>query len=292
MIKSVLLLLVIISCSCDMKKEAQQETLTVSVTNYPLYWVAGYIAGNTAEIVYTVPSGIDPAYWEPQDADIKQMQQSDIILINGATYEKWLNSVELSTSKIVDTSKSCQQMLIHIKDAVKHEHNGKEHSHDGIDFNTWLDAYILSIQAQEVANALSGEMPQHKELYDKNLLALKNEIKSLFIKINEAPGEQKKFLASHPVYNYLAKANGWELINFHWEPNEMPADSEWIKLKEAASFSKYMLFEDLPSLEIQQKLKSHGVNFIVFRTCGNTPPAKDFLKEMKLNLENLEKTFK
>jgi zinc transport system substrate-binding protein len=242
--------------------------------------------------LYLVPQDIDPAYWEPTDADITKMQQADLVLLNGASYEKWQNSVELPISKIVDSSSSCKSMFIEIKEVMKHEHNGKVHSHDGIDFNIWLDAYIFCRQAETITSALSKTLPQHKALYEKNLKSLKAEVMAVFMQFNKVAGDQKKFLASHPVYEYLGKANGWEIQSFHWEPNVMPSAEEWNKLKSAAAFSKYMLYEDTPSAEIAAKLTEIGIQVIVFRTCGNTPPTKDFLKEMKENLKRLERVFK
>jgi zinc transport system substrate-binding protein len=288
MIRLLSILLVLLLSSCDSKKNTTEDSKTVIVTNYPIYWMTEYIAGNTVEVIFPVPSDIDPAYWNPKNDAITQMQQADLIFLNGAGYEKWQNSVELPVNKIVDCSKNCKPMLINIKDAVEHEHNGKSHAHDGVDFNTWLDAYIFSNQADEVTESLSKALAQHKELYAKNLIAFKNEIKDLFIMINDATVDQNKFLASHPVYNYLAKSNNWELINFHWEPNEMPNEEEWAKLKKAVPFSKYMLFEDTPSKEILKRLTEMGIEVITFRPCGNTPPSKDFLKEMKKNLKNLK----
>ncbi|MCM8530825.1 MAG: zinc ABC transporter substrate-binding protein [Lentisphaeraceae bacterium] len=274
--------------SCSEKKEASTR-ISIAVTNFPLYSLVESISGKAVDIVYNVPEDIDPAFWEPQEADILAMQEADLILLNGATYEKWLNSTALPGSKTVNTSKDCKGNFITIKDAEEHEHNGKKHSHDGTDFNIWLDAKILSSQADEVLKQLIKLKPSMAEEFKKNHKSLISEVEAVFTEINMATANQKQFLASHPVYNYLAKVNGWELKNFHWEPDVMPSEEEWEKLKAAIPHSKYMLYEDAPSLEVSEKLKSLGVKVIVFRTGGNTPASKDLVLEMKANLENLKK---
>jgi zinc transport system substrate-binding protein len=288
-LKIILPILLLILCACDdVEKKVVEKKRTIVVTNYPLYWLTESIAGNTVEIIYSVPANIDPAYWQPEDQDIAKMQQADLILLNGANYEKWLNVVELPKSKLVDTSANCQQMFIEVKEQVKHEHDGKVHSHSGYDFNIWLDAYILSRQAETLTSSLCQLMPAHQKLYKEKLLTLKNELKKVFFKINRVAGKQQKFLASHPVYNYLARANNWQLESFHWEPNEMPSPLEWARLQKATKFSRFMLFEDQPTLEIENKLAEFGVKAIVFRPCGKAPTSKDFLIEMKANLKNLQ----
>ena len=288
MIRSLCSILVFLMFSCSDKKD-ETKRAKVAVTNFPVKWLVESISGNNVDVVYNVPGDIDPAYWEPTDSDITAMQEADLILLSGATYEKWLTSVELPASKMVDTSKDCKKMFITIKDAEVHEHNGKKHSHDGTDFNIWLDAYILSIQAEEVLNQLIKLNPKMEEEYKKNHKAIVADVKSIFMEINKVSASQKQYLASHPVYDYLARANGWKVKNFHWEPEVMPSEEEWQKLEEALSHSKYMLYEDEPSKEIVAKLNELGVKVIVFRTGGNTPPSKNLIKEMKSNLENLKK---
>lgn len=282
----VISLLVLVSCN---EKRDPNKKLSFVVTNYPVYWLVETISGKSVDIIYNVPEDIDPAFWEPKDSDITVMQKADLILLNGATYEKWLNSVELPSSKTVNTSKDCREMFITIKDAEIHEHNGVKHSHDGTDFNIWLDTYLFSKQADTVLNQLIKLKPEMAEEFKKNHQLLVAEVKSVFMEINKVTVGQKQFIASNPVYDYLARTNGWQLKSFDWGPETMPSDEEWGKLKNSLAHSKYMLFEEVPSMVISEKLKYLGVKVIVFRTAGNTPPTKDFIKEMKNNLENLKK---
>jgi len=287
MLRLSLIILIFLLFSCN--KEDLNKKVSVAVTNYPLHWLVDRISGGTIDVIYEAPDHIDPAYWKPRDSDIRSMQEADLILLNGATYEKWMNSVSIPSSITVDTSKDCKDMFITIKDAEVHEHNGVKHSHDGTDFNTWLDVKIFSKQADEVLKQLIKLKPQMEADFKKNHSSLLSELKLVFEEINKASSNQKQYLASHPVYDYLARANSWKVKNFHWEPESMPPEEEWEKLKEALPHSKYMLYEDEPSKEISDQLKSLGVTVIVFRTAGNIPPSKDFMKEMEANLENLKK---
>jgi len=44
---------------------------------------------------------IDPAYWKPTPKEVSAMQQADLIILNGASYEQWLKNVSVPPSKLV-----------------------------------------------------------------------------------------------------------------------------------------------------------------------------------------------
>lgn len=77
---------------------SSDSKLIIYVTNYPLKYFAETIGGNIIQVKLPVANNIDPAYWQPNSQIIQQMQLADVILINGATYEKWLNKVSLPHS--------------------------------------------------------------------------------------------------------------------------------------------------------------------------------------------------
>ncbi len=56
--------------------------------------------------------------------------------------------------------------------------------------------------------------------------------------------------------------------------------------------AKWMIWEGAPFEESIEKLKSIGINSIVFHPCSNTPEGDNFLDMMKKNTEHLRKIFK
>ena len=287
--KFLITIMLLLFCSCDGKKK-EEKPVTLASTNYPVKWCIDYITGASVENNYPVPGDLDPAFWEPEDPDLKKLSTVDLVFINGATYEKWLETVSLGNT--FDTTAHLKDRFLTIKNAISHVHDGKKHSHDGVDFNTWLDLDLFKQQAAVIEKKLSSIIKKSAVDFSANLKSLNSELDEVKESIGQAAGDQKKFLASHPVYGYLARSQGWEVKSFHWEPGEFPDNNEWAKLQGALSFSKYMLWEDTPSEDIQKKLKEIGVTAIVFRPCGNIPPSGDFIKEMKVNIQNLTEALK
>ena len=115
-------------------------TPVVSVVNYPLQYITGRIAGDAIEVRFPAPAGEDPAFWTPDARAIAVYQSADLIVLNGATYAKWVAVASLPTSKRLDTSAAFGDELIHIEVSATHSHGPTgEHSHRETAYTTWLD---------------------------------------------------------------------------------------------------------------------------------------------------------
>ena len=273
-----------------------EATKSIYVVNYPLQYFARRIAADKAKVVFPAPAEGDPAFWMPDKQTILAYQQADLILLNGATYAKWVGKVTLPESKLVDTSASLKDTYIVIKDAVVHAHGpGGMHAHAGTDFNTWMDPQQAIVQANAVRDALSKLIPEHAAALQKNFDALKQDLQALDASLKKVISGYNKepLLASHPVYNYLARHCGWNLKSMHWEPEEMPDETEWKKLDELLKKhpAKWMIWEGPPKKEIVEKLKQHGVGSAIFDPCGNVPAQGDYLEVMRQNVERLKAVF-
>ena len=64
------------------------------------------------DVHFLAPADEDPAFWQPTDAQIAEIQQADLIVMNGATYSKWAEKTSLPESKVLDTSAGFKAQLI------------------------------------------------------------------------------------------------------------------------------------------------------------------------------------
>ena len=114
-----LLSVVIALAACSDKKEESAQTGTktpiVCVSNYPLKYFVERIAVSEVEVHFPIPEEDDPAFWKPKPEDVSLMQKADLIILNGASYESWLENVSLSQAKLVDTSADFRERLIPCK---------------------------------------------------------------------------------------------------------------------------------------------------------------------------------
>ena len=273
------------------------DKLTIYTVNYPLKYFAERIAGEHATVVFPAPADVDPAYWMPERKTVSAYQRADLILLNGAHYAKWTEKVTLPRSKMIDTSKLFKDQYIETKEAVTHSHGPKgEHAHEDVAFTIWLDPDLATRQAKAIEKALSRKRPELRSTFQKNYTALQKDLMALDreIKNIESNNQNQPLIASHPVYDYLSHRYGLNMKSLHWEPDEVPGNSQWMELKKILKEhpAQWMIWEGEPLEESADKLRSMGVSSIVFNPCGNVPEKGDFLSVMRGNVENLGTAFK
>jgi zinc transport system substrate-binding protein len=266
---------------------------TVYAVNDPLAYFAERIGGSLIDVEFPAPADVDPAFWRPAAATIGRFQKADVILLNGADYAKWVKQASLPDSKTVDTTAAVTEKFIEVKDAVTHQHGPQgEHSHAGTAFTTWLDPTMAVAQAKAVRDALTKLLPDEKATFEKNyqklekdLLALDQRLKTVF-----AAEPQRPLLGSHPVYQYLAARYKLNFQSVHWEPDTVPDEEAWKAFGEllAKHPATVMLWEGPPAKETVARLKTLGVQAVVFNPCGNRSEEGDYLEVMRKNAERLE----
>jgi zinc transport system substrate-binding protein len=272
------------------------EKLNIYTVNYPLAYFAERIAGDLANVTFPAPPDIDPAFWMPDSQTVAAYQGADLILRNGASYAKWASKVSLPYSRTVDTSRGFKDRYIEQPNMMTHSHGPSgQHSHGGTAFTTWLDLDQAAQQADAIAQALTRKRPDAKAQIEQNLHTLKADLLGLDARMSEVvrrePG--RPLLASHPVYQYLARRYGLNLKSVMWEPEEVPNDSQWAELEEMLKEhpAKWMIWEGQPAEKTVERLRALNVESVVFNPCANRPATGDFMAVMLENAKSLHRIF-
>lgn len=272
------------------------DELTVYAVNYPLAYFAERIGGNSVNVVLPVPADIDPAFWEPGANDIAEFQQADLILLNGAGYAKWLKHASMPRRKLVNTSAAFQHDYINVEQAVTHQHGpGGNHSHAGTAFTTWLDFNQARMQAKAILSALEKHRPDRADVFRQNYSLLDKDLDSLDQALTAivARDSNKPFVASHPVYQYLARRYNINMKSVMWEPGIMPEQNQWDALQRllATHSAGWMIWEGQPDKQSVARLEELDINSLVFSPGANSPGEGDFISLMKNNIREIEKAF-
>lgn len=268
-----------------------QKPLVVQAANYPLAYFAERIATDSFEIRYLVDPGVDPAFWKPSDAAMMAFQEADIILRNGATYSKWMHHASLPVASIVDTSREFREQFIETEGEMHTHGDGSVHSHGGVAFTTWLDFNQAAIQAAAIARRFAAVKPTEADQINANLEALKKDLAELDAGMRALGGKigSTPLLASHPIYQYMARAYGLRIESLEWEPGMTMTDEAMedlealLKTHEAA----WMIWEGEPNPGNVTALAARGIRGLVVDPCANRPAEGDWLAAMQENLRNL-----
>ncbi|MHC4930594.1 MAG: metal ABC transporter substrate-binding protein [Planctomycetota bacterium] len=286
--------LLLVACSdAPESLQARRGKPVVFTVNYPLQYFARRIAGDLIEVRFPAPAEGDPAFWNPDDATVSAYQASDLILLNGAGYAKWVAAVSLPRAKRVDTSSGIKERFLRIEDAVTHTHGpAGAHEHGDFAFTTWLDPTLAVEHARAIRDAFVGRWPADRVAFETGFTALERDLVALDASLAEiAPKEP--LVASHPVYQYWARRYGANLKSVHFEPDAMPDANGWSELAEILRShpARCMLWEGEPLPETAARLRGMGVRTVVFDPCGAAPEQGDFLTVMRRNVACLRQAF-
>ena len=271
----------------------------ILTSNYPLYFLATRITAgidSAPQILLPEIEG-DPAAWLPSAAQIRLLQEADLVLLNGAGAEPWLDLVTLRNQRLVDTTSEIPGQLIPLDENVVHQHGPEgEHSHHGTAFTTWLDPLLLMDQAGKIVKALTELDPQLGPHFEENMIMLEKELSGLHQRIGEAlaPLADRPVLFSHPVYQYLERRYDLNGISLHWEPDIEPKLTDWLELQRilASGPVTIMIWEDEPLATTSSRLAELGLETIPWHTAANRPLQDDFMAVMQANATRLELVFR
>ena len=271
-----------------------EERLEVFASNYPLRYFTERIGG--AAVGVTMPSGIDdPAFWEPAPEQIATVQGADLIVLNGAGYEKWARTATLPVSHVIDTTAALTDRLVAEASSITHSHGPEaEHSHGEVAFTTWLDMTLALEQARIIAAALAARLPNSNTV-DANFAALESELLALDEALREVGREAagQPILASHPVYQYLGRSYDMKIDSLHLEAGDELNDNDRADLEAAAkSGVEVMLWEAAPQASTLAFLEQLGIDGIVFAPLGVAPDSGDWLSAMQENIARLRAALK
>lgn len=115
------------------KSAEKKEGLKVYASVYPMYDFAKKIAGDKLDVEMLMPQGTEPHGWEPDTDTIKNLENADMLIYNGAGLEDW-------TDKVIDSLSNKNLKVVEASEGVElikssHDHEEEEHDHEGAEEN-------------------------------------------------------------------------------------------------------------------------------------------------------------
>jgi len=127
--------LLIININSDQgSSQGDEQTngkLKVTASFYPLYFFAKEIGGEKAQVANLIPAGAGPHDYDPSAQDIALIQDSDLLIINGANLEPWYDKLkselmEKNIPVVVATEG------IDLLEGGHHHHHDDEHDEEAV----------------------------------------------------------------------------------------------------------------------------------------------------------------
>ncbi|WP_334137561.1 metal ABC transporter substrate-binding protein [Muricomes intestini] len=321
--KSVYVLLTVLSVSfvlaaCGTQKETtteKKETTTeekqvrsdskrlkVMASFYPIYDFAQKVGGDKVEVINMVPAGTEPHDWEPAATDIKQLEEADVFVYNGAGMEHWtedvLDSLDNKGLTVVEASEGLELMEGEAHDEEEEaEHEEKGTSYDP---HVWLSPMNAKIEMENIKNALADADPENENYYTKNYEKYAAECDKLdtFYKEGLADTKSKDVIAAHEAFGYLCKAYGLNQVGIEGlSPDSEPDPARMDEIIQFAKEHKVktIFFEELVSPKVAETIadeigaKTEVLNPLEGLSDEEMESGEDYFSVMETNLKVLKK---
>ena len=208
--------LILLMSACQVNpvpNRIDQTDLKVIVVESFLADIVQNVAGDRLVVETLMPEGLDPHSFEPTPRDVAKISDSDILFVNGAGFEEWLEDIieNLPADQIVvEASAGLQSRTI---EEGHSEDDGHDHE---IDPHFWLDPNLVITYVENIRDGLIGVDPQGKDLYSANAESYIQQLKDLdeYIqeKIETIPPERRLIVTNHESFGYFADRYGFKVV--------------------------------------------------------------------------------
>ena len=301
-----------LAVGCSSKSEKSEGTaesskdkkIQVTTTFYPMYEFTKEVAGDKAEVNLLIPSTVEPHEWEPSPKDMKNIQQSDLVIYNSPYMETWEPAIEKSISNDGPTFVKASEgikLMSGTEDEDEHEKGAHEEHEHAYDPHVWLSPVLAQKEVKNIAAALEKADPDNKDYYEKNSKKYINELKDLDQKyestLKNAPN--KELVTQHAAFGYLEKQYGLTQVPIAGlSPEQEPSPAKLAELKKFAQTHhvKTIYFEELTSPKVAKTLagevgaKTEVLNTLEGLSKKQQEQGLNYIQVMESNLKQLQES--
>ena len=210
---------------------AQEEArLTVVCTTYPVYLFASSVTeGVEGVAVERLDTGSTSCLhdYTLSMADMKKLERADVIAINGAGLEGFLeDALATSDAQVIDCSQGIELLenLSHHHDESDHDHDGHDHGH--WDPHYWMDPQRAVQMVQTLRDGLTDLDAAHARQFADNTAGALNILDVRMQGITRETAvvlstghtsldsicRHRELITFHDGFQYFAQAFGLELV--------------------------------------------------------------------------------
>ncbi|MEM7103436.1 MAG: zinc ABC transporter substrate-binding protein [Bacteroidota bacterium] len=194
-----LLILTAICCLFAAKSFSQEiQKIRIVATASMIADMAKNIVGDKMEVMTIVPIGGDPHTYRPTPADAKLIVSANLVLMNGLTFEGWLEDLVKNSGT--------KAPVVMVTEGMEYI---KSTAYDSPDPHAWMDVQKGIEYANNIKRAVSNLNPSNKNEYQANFLKYKQELMELDEYILEAIAtisqDKRILITSHDAFQYYGR---------------------------------------------------------------------------------------
>jgi ABC-type Zn uptake system ZnuABC Zn-binding protein ZnuA len=161
------------------------------------------IAGDRVKVESLLPIGADPHSYQPTPQDAAKIADSRLLIVNGAGYEHFLESLLENTGG--------EREVIEASAGISPRENAG--SELGVDPHMWLDPNNVIIYVENIRDGLTRFDPEGAAVYQSNADAYIARLKDLDAwivgQVKQIPPERRWLVTNHEALGYFAERYGF-----------------------------------------------------------------------------------
>ena len=188
-------------CTCARAQETDEKYLVVASASI-FADMAEVISGGLVRVESIVPIGGDPHIYEPTPSNVQLVSRADLVLVNGLTFEGWINELVENSGTSAETVTITEG--IGAITSAEYANSSDPHA--------WMTARNGMTYVRNIRDALNRLDPANKEVYDFNagiyLQQLEDLDKEIFARIATIPESRRVLITSHDAFRYYGRYYG------------------------------------------------------------------------------------
>ena len=197
-----ILLITLTSCGGQPASPSGMADPVILTSTTFLADIARNVAGDRVSIESLLPVGTDPHSYQPTPQDVAKIEQSKLLIINGAEYEHFLEA-------LLENAGGAREVV----EASAGINPGKDAQ--GVDPHLWLDPNNVIVYVENIREALTHFDPEGAVVYQSNAEAYVAELKKLdtwiIAQVAQIPPERRLLITNHEALGYFAERYGFTI---------------------------------------------------------------------------------
>ncbi len=222
----------------------------------------------------------DPHLFTASIRDAKAINNADIIILNGAGYDEWMNNlITASPAKILNVAK-----IIHLQ-AYANPH-------------IWYQPLTMPTFAKALTRALQQKDPLHKNYYQLQLNDFLTHYQDVLTKVAniKTRTEGIDIIATESIFDAMAQALGFNILNQDFALSMMnealPTPKQILNFQQIlqAHKTKLLIYNNQVSSPLSEQLKEIAIHeqIPILGISETMPPDKTYLQWMLDTLDKLQ----
>ncbi len=218
--------------------------------------VVNQIVGESAEVEYIIPAGLDPHTYKATPQNVSAIMGADVVVYSGvgleAKMEEVLENYGMQEGNVVFSLG---------KGLPKSSLIALEHG-DEVDPHFWFDVDLWSAATAHAADQLTAAMPGEKERFtqrSRDYIATLSELKDWSNeKLSSIPEKQRVLVTVHDAFSYFGRSFNVEVKGLLGVSPEVDAG-----VQDVSALVQFLVDRNIPAVFVEESLPTRTMEAVV-----------------------------